>query len=77
MSKIINVIPNDDHTLIIELDNSHKIVYDMKLRLQSVRFCELADINRFKAVRVEHGNILVWDSLCQITIDEIIAGIGK
>jgi hypothetical protein len=37
-----------------------------------VRFSGLADLERFKAVRVEHGNTLVWDSICQIAIDEII-----
>lgn len=72
MSKIIRVIPKDDHTLTIELDNRHTVIYDMKARLQSVRFCGLADINKFKAVGIENGNTLVWDSLCQITIHEII-----
>jgi hypothetical protein len=70
--KIIRVAPNDDYTLVIELDNHHKIIYDMKPRLQAVRFCGLADINRFKGISIENGNTLVWDSLCQITIDEII-----
>lgn len=72
MPKIINIVPNDDYTLTIELNNHHKIIYDMKPRLQAVRFCELADINRFKGVRVENENTIVWDSLRQITIDEII-----
>ncbi len=72
MSRIISIIPNDDHTLTIELDNSHKIVYDMKSRLESARFCELADIKKFKSVKIENGNTLVWNYLCQITIDEII-----
>lgn len=77
MSKIVNVIAKDDCTLIIELDNHHKIIYDMKPRLKSVRFCELADINKFKAVTVENENTLVWDSLCQITINEIISNIER
>ncbi len=72
MSKIVKVIPNDDYTLTITLNNRHQIIYDMGPRLQAVRFNELVDPERFKAVRVEHGNTLVWDSLCEITIDEII-----
>lgn len=72
MPKIINVIPNDDHTLTITLNNRHQIIYDMGSRLQALRFGGLADLDRFKAVRVEHGDTLVWDSLCEITIDEII-----
>jgi hypothetical protein len=72
MPKIVSVAANDDHTLTITLNNRHQIIYDFRPRLESVRFSGLADLERFKAVRVEHGNTLVWDSLCQITIDEII-----
>lgn len=72
MSKIMNVIPNDDYTLFIELDNMHKIIYDMKPRLKAVRFFSLAEMEKFKSVKIEDENTLVWDSLYQITIDEII-----
>lgn len=72
MPKIINVKPNDDYTLEIKLDNHHKIIYDIKPRLQAVRFCNLANIDRFKDVKIANGNMLVWDCLCQISIDEII-----
>ncbi len=77
MSKIVSVVPNDDHTLLIELDNRHKIIYDMRPRLQASRFCGLVNLSKFKAVRVEHENTLVWDSLCHMTIDEIIAMIER
>jgi hypothetical protein len=77
MSKIIKVIANDDHTLTITLNNHHQIIYDMGPRLQALRFSGLADLERFKSVRVEHENTLVWDSLCEITIDEIISMIER
>ena len=77
MSKIISATAKDDYTLDIELDNCHKIIYDMKPRLQAVRFCTLSDLGRFKAFRVENSNTLVWDSLCQLSIDEIICNIEK
>lgn len=77
MPKILHVVPRDDHTLLIALNNRHQIIYDMKPRLQTVRFSGLNDINRFKAVRVEHENTLIWNSLCQITIDEILKMIEK
>ena len=54
MPKIISVIPNDDHTLAITLNNHHQIIYDMRSGLQTVRFRGLADLERFKAVRVEY-----------------------
>lgn len=77
MPKIVSVVPNDDHTLAIELGNRHRIIYDMRPRLRGLRFRGLADLSRFKSVRVEHGNTLVWDSLCQLTIDEIIGMIER
>ena len=77
MSKIICITANDDYTLEIDLDNHHKIIYDMKPRLQAVRFCTLSDLGRFKALHIENGNTLVWDSLCQISIDEIINNIER
>jgi hypothetical protein len=72
LPKIVDVTPNDDHTLLIELDNHHRIIYDIRSRLQTTRFCGLADIQAFKSVRVKHENTLVWNNMCQITIDEII-----
>jgi hypothetical protein len=72
MPKIAGAIANDDYTLAIMLNNHHQIIYDMRPRLQTVRFSELSDLERFKAIRVEYENTLVWDNLCQITIDEII-----
>lgn len=77
MAKIVNVTAGEDHTLVIELDSLNTISYDMKPRLTAIRFCELADIERFKAVRVENRNTLAWGSLCQITIDEIMSCIER
>jgi hypothetical protein len=72
MPRVIKAVPNDDHTLTIELSNNHRIIYDMRPRLQTTRFCALADIKEFQTVRIERGNTLVWNNLCQITIDEIM-----
>ena len=77
MSKIVNVTPHEDHTLEIELDNRHKIIYDMKPRLGAVRFSSLSDIQKFKNVKVINGDTLTWDSLCQITVNEIINNIER
>ena len=77
MARIIKVVPHDDHTLTIELSNSHRIIYDMRSRLQTTRFCGLADLKEFQAVRVERENTLVWNNLCQITIDEIMDLVDK
>lgn len=77
MSKIVRVTPFDDYTLQIELDNQHKIIYDMKPRLTGVRFGTLVDLEKFKSVRVENGDTLVWDSLCQMALGEIIGLVAR
>jgi hypothetical protein len=77
VATITSVIPNDDHTLLIELSNQHSIIYDLKPRLKTVRFMELNDLEKFKSVRVDHGNTLIWDNLCQLTIDEILDRIER
>lgn len=77
MARIIKVVPHDDHTLTIELSNNHRIIYDLRNRLQTTRFCKLANIEKFLAVRLENENTLVWDNLCQLTIDEIISMVER
>ena len=77
VAKILNVTANNDYTLLVRLDNGHSIVYDMRPRIQTTRFCILADICLFKAVRVEQENTLVWSTLCQMTIDEIMDKIDR
>jgi len=72
VAKIYNVTPQENHTLLIELSNHHRIIYDLGPRLQTVRFNGLTDLDRFRTVRIENENTLVWDDICQITIDEII-----
>jgi hypothetical protein len=51
MPKIISVIAKEDHTLAITLNNHHQIIYDMRPRLQTVRFNELA-VSRARTYRL-------------------------
>ena len=77
MSKIKRAIPNDDYTLLVELDNNHKVIIDLKPRLEAIRFNALRNRDKFKQISVENGNTIVWDKLCQMTIDEIISSLYR
>ena len=58
--RIIDVLPNDDYTLLLKFTNGEVRIYDMKDGLFGV-FEILKDINKFKEVFIdEHGNI-AWD----------------
>lgn len=77
MSIIISVIPREDYTLLIELDNQHKIIYDFKPRLKTVRFCILEDLEIFKKIEIKYNNTLYWSEFCQIAVDEILDTMQK
>lgn len=47
MSKIANIILNDDYPLTIVLNKNYKIIYDMKSRFEALRLSRFADINKF------------------------------
>ena len=55
--KIINVVPNDDYTLLLEFSNGEVRTYDMKDSLFGV-FEILKDVNKFKEVFIDEYAIL-------------------
>ena len=58
--RIIDVVPNDDYTLLLKFSNGEVKIYDMKDSLFGV-FEILKDVNKFKEAFIdEHGNI-AWD----------------
>ncbi|OAA94461.1 DUF2442 domain-containing protein [Clostridium coskatii] len=80
MSKIINVIPNDDYTLLIEFEDGSKILFNMKRLIKTMRYLSLTDIERFKNVRIK-DKVISWDDLdnlkpqmlpLAITLDNIL-----
>ena len=77
MSKITKIIPRDDLSLEIELDDTNTIIYNMNRRLDTIRFSKLKDIETFKTFEVENDRIIVWDKFCMITIDEILDDLGR
>lgn len=77
MSKIVDVRPKDDHAIEILLDNNHKIIYSMKNRLNSIRFCDLRVLDIFKDVHVENGDTVIWNSFCELSLSEILFSLTK
>ncbi|ADK14440.1 MULTISPECIES: DUF2442 domain-containing protein [Clostridium] len=80
MSKIINVIPNDDYTLLIEFEDGSKILFNMKRLIKTMRYLSLTDIERFKNVRIK-DKVISWDDFdnlkpqmlpLAITLDNIL-----
>ena len=58
--KIINVVPNDDYTLLLKFTNGEVRIYDMKDSLFGV-FEILKDINKFREVFIDENGNIAWD----------------
>jgi len=70
--KILSAKAIDDHTLIIEFDNSKKKKYDVTPLLEIEMFYPLRSIALFKAVQIEKGGYAVfWGSNLDISEYEL------
>lgn len=72
MRKITDVIPKDDFTLEIHLNNKHVILCDMSERIKGIRFSSLSDYKQFKKIKLVEGTLIRWSSNCELSIDEIL-----
>lgn len=57
--RVVEVTPNDDHTLTLRFTNGEMGVYDCKPLLDFGVFVELRDLAYFKRVRPFNGTI-IW-----------------
>jgi len=70
--KVKAVSAIDDHTLIVEFDNSEKKRYDVRPLFEKKMFQPLKDPKLFKAVQVEQGGYAVaWNSDIDISEHEL------
>ena len=70
--KIHSAIAIDDHTLLIEFDNSIKKVYDITSLLDKEMFFPLKNLAFFRNVQVDKGGYaIIWNSEIDISEYEI------
>jgi hypothetical protein len=70
MSKIINVIPEENYRLLVELDNGSTIILNLETRLTTMRFALLADPVFFHQVTWDE-DFLRWGDKLDISLTEI------
>jgi len=70
--KLISASAIDNHTLLVEFDNSDKKKYDITPLLSKEMFSPLKNPALFKAVKVEQGGYaVVWNSEIDISEYEL------
>lgn len=70
MNRIENVIPMDDHILVVVLDNGEILTIDFKSRLHTVRYSLLSDEKYFKKVTTD-GTCVRWNFRIEIPLNEV------
>jgi hypothetical protein len=80
MSKIINVVPNDDFTMLIELEQGNKVIFNMQRMVKTMPYYSLSNLENFKKLYFEEKAVC-WTpssgatlSVChlRITLDNIL-----
>ena len=57
ISKIVNVVPNDDYTLLIEFEHGNKILFNMQKLIKTIPFSNLNNLENFKKIGFEEKAI--------------------
>lgn len=65
----------DDYQLGIILCNSHRIIYNLKPKLNTIRFIDISDQHIYKNAVLIHNRIIRWNDNTEITLGEILADI--
>lgn len=83
MSRIINVIPNDDYTLQVEFENRSKILFNMQDLVKTIPYAGLQDLAYFRRVEFEEKALFWretgrWESTMlpvRLTVDHMLFSI--
>ena len=59
MSRIINVIANDDYTLQVEFENGSKILFNMQDLVKTIPYARLQELEYFRRVEFDE-KALFW-----------------
>lgn len=70
MSRIINIVPQDDYRLLVQLDNGSSITLNLENRLRTVRFGMLADKALFQQATTD-GSYIRWSNKAEISLNEL------
>jgi hypothetical protein len=70
MSRIVNIVPQEDYRLQVQLDNGSSITLNLESRLRTVRFGMLTDKALFRQA-VTDGSYIRWGDLIEISVTEV------
>lgn len=76
-SKIKAIEFLDNYQIKIFLENDHCIIYNMKPKLETVRFHDLCNPDLFSRGRLSKGHIIQWDYNVELSLEEILEQVSN
>lgn len=76
MSKITDLVPQEDYRLEVKLDNGSSVTLNLESRLHTVRFGILEDKELFKQATTD-GSYIYWGDLIEISATEVFQLVQK
>jgi hypothetical protein len=70
MTRIMKVIPMDDYSLMVQLDNGSSVILNLKNKLGTIRFGIISDIELFRRA-ITDGSFIRWDNKLEISVNEV------
>lgn len=72
MSYIKTVLPMKDYRLFMEMESGSSVTVDLSVKLDSLKYAQLADEALFKNVRTD-GDYVIWgDGRVKLTVNELM-----
>lgn len=59
MRPISKITPYNDYSILIELNNGHKIILDFSKKIYTIRFAELGNLDVFRKAKTD-GYSIIW-----------------
>lgn len=80
MAQIIKAYGSDEHILTVEFNNGNKIIFNIKPKLDKIRFMPLKRLDTFKNITIENQTLKWWedgDCVVESTLDEIMVNLKR
>lgn len=72
---IKKIILLDDYQICLILCNNHKIIYNLKPKLKTLRFKEIENADIYKAGFLKGNKVIHWSDTTEISLEEILSDI--
>lgn len=76
MTKIEKIEFWEQYHIKLYLTNGHAVIYNLYPRIKTARFFHLSDEKLFKEGQIVRGDVIKWDGMTEVSLEEIMYDIN-